>query len=218
MTKQFAVIFPWGKLLFSCTQVGPAQRLMPELKTDSMSGFASQRREDKGGKIIHTPLLCQHYLITQTGSGTTSPLTGKSCHSLTKRHNSSLEWARGGLGLSPHPAITLTCECETAQWERTWAFTHRWERQLKVERQWGVFVFKHRVWTVIGRHRGRNLAAAQTDMSENTHICRVERSGEGYHVAEERERGLAATIGVQSQLASQLNGAAQRMPVIMWRP
>lgn len=38
----------------------------------------------------------------------------------------------------------------------------------KREHQWGVFVFKHRVWTVIRRGRGRNLMAGQAGISENT--------------------------------------------------
>lgn len=43
-------------------------------------------------KITHicTGMLCQHSSITEGGNGTASLLTGKSCHSLTKHHNSSL--------------------------------------------------------------------------------------------------------------------------------
>lgn len=107
-----------------------------ELLTSSIIGhfcFPYQRQETKKTTETYTGMLRQHSSVTKEGNGTVSLLTGKSCHSLPKRHSSfplkmervlltALRLISGGESMH---AIWICDRARVRECNRTLAGTHR---------------------------------------------------------------------------------------------
>lgn len=154
-------------------------------------------------------MLCQHSLTTEGGNGTISLLTGKSCHSPTKLHNSFPLKMDGALftafalitdGKATH-AIWIRAGLRA--WVRSYTSRHAQTDSCKQSNSGVCLCWNTECEQLLDGRRGGNLAAGQTGIRRNTHT----EEGESVEVNIEQDRrqcssGLPYSLQLNSTLFS----------------